>query len=101
MLGQRSLKFVAAIEFEIGDGEIWRLRQRDQTLLCRIRNSPTLPALAASAELVMIVEIIIVVEGFAVFCWIKNRKSMHSFLLNFELSSRYAVALRRTIALAA
>jgi|HubBroStandDraft_2_1064218.scaffolds.fasta_scaffold201940_2 hypothetical protein len=53
------------------------------------------------AELVMIVEMIIVVEGYAVFCWIKNRKSMHSFLLNFELSSRYAVALRRTIALAA
>jgi hypothetical protein len=25
MLGERGLKFVAGIEFEIGDGEIWRL----------------------------------------------------------------------------
>ena len=49
----------------------------------------------------MIVEIVLIVEGFAVFCWTKNRKSMLSFLPNFELSSRYAVALRRTIALAA
>jgi hypothetical protein len=43
----------------------------------------------------MIVEIIIVVEGFAALCRIKNRKSMHGYLSAREpLNRRAAMHLR-------
>jgi hypothetical protein len=43
----------------------------------------------------MVVEIIVVVKGFAVFCRIENRQSNHRFLLDVESPGCQAIVRRR------